>query len=157
MNLERWIALVFLTLSLLYGYSAYHYPLLPFEQNMAFLPNTLPLALSVLGVIVSLIILFSRAKEVNNASTETLASIRTFKLGKTFSLIFAMLAYALLLRPIGFLLATFLFLVGCSILLGERKIHLLMPIAAIAAFGIWYLVQQTLGIFLSPWPVFLGV
>ena len=106
MNLERWIALVFLTLSLLYGYTAYHYPLLPFERNMAFLPNTLPMALSVLGIIVSLIILFSRAKQAKDANTETLASIRTFKLGKTFSLIVAMLAYAWFLRPIGFLLAT---------------------------------------------------
>ena len=121
---------------------------------MAFLPNTLPLALCVLGVIAALVILFSPRRGSEESNSETLASIKTFELGKTFSLIAAMLAYALLLRPMGFLGATFLFIVGSSILLGERRLYLLIPIATVAAFGVWYLVQQTLGIFLSPWPAF---
>lgn len=154
MKLERWIALVFLTLSLVYGLAAYRYPLLPFERNMVFLPNTLPMALCVLGVIVSLIILFSPRQSPENSASETLDSIKTFEIAKTLSLIGAMLAYALLLRPLGFLGATFCFIVGSSILLGERRFIVLLPIATGAALGVWYLVQQTLGIFLSPWPAF---
>ena len=47
MPLDRIVALVFLVVSVAYGVAAFNYPLLPFERNMAFLPNTLPMALSV--------------------------------------------------------------------------------------------------------------
>ena len=39
---------------------------------------------------------------------------------------------------------------------GERKFHLLVPIAIATAGLIWYLVQETLGIFLRPWPAFFS-
>ena len=50
MALDKWIAVFFLVVCVIYGYAAYTYPLLPFELNMTFLPNTLPMVLSVLGV-----------------------------------------------------------------------------------------------------------
>jgi putative tricarboxylic transport membrane protein len=68
-----------------------------------------------------------------------------------------MVAYALLLRPLGFLGSTVGFLVIGSMILGERRLHILIPVALIASGGIWYLVQEVLGIFLRPWPFFLGV
>ena len=73
------------------------------------------------------------------------------------TLIGLMIAYALLLRPIGFLAATVGFLTIGSLVLGERRLHILIPVAVIAAVGIWYLVQEVLGIFLRPWPFFMGV
>jgi putative tricarboxylic transport membrane protein len=33
----------------------------------------------------------------------------------------------------------------------------MIPVALIATVGIWYLVQEVLGIFLRPWPFFLGM
>lgn len=158
MALDRWIALFFLIISLVYGYAAYNYPLLPFERGMAFLPNTQPMALSVLGVIVSLIILFSPRSRSDDEAVEgiDLAQVRQFKIGQTLGLVAAMVLYALLLRPIGFLAATSLFIAGCAVILGERKFHVLIPIAIVTAVGIWYLVQETLGIFLRPWPWFVG-
>jgi putative tricarboxylic transport membrane protein len=63
----------------------------------------------------------------------------------------------LLLRPAGFLFSTTAFLAVGAILLGERKLHILLPIALIAAGSVWYLVQEVLGIFLRPWPFFLGM
>ncbi len=158
MALDRWIALFFLAISLVYGYAAFHYPLLPFERGMAFLPNTQPMALSVLGAVVSLFILFSpkpRDDSVGDKSID-LDRLRQFKVGQALLLALAMVAYALLLRPIGFLAATALFIAGCSIALGERKFHVLIPIAIVTAGVIWYLVQETLGIFLRPWPWFIG-
>jgi putative tricarboxylic transport membrane protein len=67
-----------------------------------------------------------------------------------------MVLYAVLLRPIGFIAATSLFIVGSSVLLGERKLWLLIPVALVATYLVWYLVQQTLGIYLRPWPGFIG-
>lgn len=158
MALDRWVAIVFLAISLVYGYAAFNYPLLPFERNMVFLPNTLPMVLSVLGVIATLVILFSpRApRDPDGLGDIDRVQLREFKIGQTLGLVGAMVLYALLLRPIGFLAATTLFIAGTSIILGERKIHVLIPIAVVTAGGIWYLVQETLGIFLRPWPAFLS-
>jgi putative tricarboxylic transport membrane protein len=157
MALDRWVAIVFLAISLVYGYAAFNYPLLPFERNMSFLPNTLPMALSVLGVLLSLLIaLGPRAKpSEGDLGDIDLETVRSFKLGQAFGLVAAMVLYAVLLRPIGFLAATSLFIVGSAFVLGERKFHILVPVAVVTAVGIWYLVQETLGIFLRPWPLFL--
>lgn len=158
MALDRWIAILFLAVSLVYGYAAYNYPLLPFERNMVFLPNTLPMVLSVLAVVVSLIIAVApkAPKDVDGLGDIDLAQFRKFKIGQTLGLVGAMVLYALLLRPIGFLTATALFIAGTSIILGERKFHVLVPIAVVTSGAIWYLVQETLGIFLRPWPAFLS-
>lgn len=157
MTLDRWIAIIFLVISLVYGFAAFNYPLLPFERNMAFLPNTLPMALSVLGAIIAVIIIFSPKPtgESEKLGHISLAEVRQFRLGQTLGLVMAMVLYALLLRPIGFLAATTLLIAGCSIVLGERKFYVLIPIAVLTAVLIWYLVQETLGIFLRPWPWFL--
>ena len=158
MALDRWIAILFLAIALVYGYAAYNYPLLPFERNMVFLPNTLPMVLSVLAVVVSLIIVVApRApKDPDGLGDIDLAQLRRFKIGQTLGLVGAMVLYALLLRPIGFLTATALFIAGTSIILGERKFHVVVPIAVVTSGAIWYLVQETLGIFLRPWPAFLS-
>ncbi len=157
MNLDRWIALLFLLVCMVYGLAAVNYPLLPFERNMSFLPNTLPMALSAFGIIVALYILLTAKSRVNGEATLlSMQDVKQLKIGQAVGLICAMIGYALLLRPIGFIPATTLFIAITSTLLGERKFHCLIPIALIAAFSIWYLVQQTLGIYLRPWPQFIS-
>ena len=63
-----------------------------------------------------------------------------------------MVAYALCLRPVGFVLATCSFLFFASVVLGERKYYVVLPIALTSAFAIWYIVHHLLGVYLSPWP-----
>jgi putative tricarboxylic transport membrane protein len=67
-----------------------------------------------------------------------------------------MLVYALSLRSLGFLAATFLFLALGGLLLGERRYWLLVLVAAVASYGIWYLVDSVLGIYMTPYPAFVG-
>ncbi len=161
MTLDRAIAGIFVLLCLIYGYTAFvamEASLLPFELNMTFLPNTMPKWLSVLGVIVGLVVVIQSAPKENDeidASEIDYRNLRQYKLGQALFLLGLMLAYALLLRPIGFLAATTLFLTGGSIILGERNYKLLFPITVSTAFIIWYLVQEVLGIFLRPWPWFI--
>ena len=159
MKLDKWIAILFLLLCLIYGYTAFTYELLPFERNMSFLPNTMPMTLSVLGGILALVLIF--APETAPDDGEVLGNIevsklRQYKLGQAIVLLLAMVAYALALRPIGFMASTVLFLAGGSFILGERRYLIMIPIAVIGAFGIWYLVQEMLGIFLRPWPWFIA-
>ena len=160
MALDKWIAVLFLVVAVAYGYASFTYPLLPFERNMVFLPNTLPMALSVIGIILSLVVILS-PKPQADADGKVLGDVdldelRKFKLGQAFGLVAAMVLYAVALRPIGFIAATTVFLIGAGWILGERKIQLMLPIALVAALLIWFLVQQALGIFLRPLPWFLA-
>lgn len=158
MKLEKWIAVLFLLLSLIYGYTAFTYELLPFEQNMSFLPNTMPMVLSVLGGILALILIFAPETAPDGGEVQgniDVTNLRQYKLGQAMALLVAMVVYALALRPIGFLAATVLFLFGGSYILGERRYLIMIPIAFIGASTIWYLVQEILGIFLRPWPWFI--
>jgi len=158
MKLDKWIAVLFLLFSLIYGYTAYSYELLPFERNMTFLPNTLPMVLSVLGIILAMVLIFTPAATADSGEEQgntDASNPRQYKPGQALVLLVAMAPYALALRPSGFIAATILFLAGCSFVLGERRYLVMIPIAVTGAFVIWYLVQELLGIFLRPWPGFI--
>ncbi|MHA1152172.1 MAG: tripartite tricarboxylate transporter TctB family protein [Alphaproteobacteria bacterium] len=160
MALDKSIAVVFLVIAIIYGYAFYTYPLLPFERNMVFLPNTLPMVLSGLGILFSLIIILTSGKP-EDADGEALGDfdisrLRDYKTGQALGLIAAMVVYALALRPIGFIVATTLFLFGTGWILGERKLTAMILSALAGAGCIWYLVQEVLGIFLRPLPWFMS-
>ncbi len=161
MTLDRAIAGIFILICLIYGYTAFvtmEANLLPFELNMVFLPNTMPKLLSILGVIVGLVVVIQTGPKTNteiDPSEIDYRNMRQYKLAQALFLLALMVAYALLLRPIGFLIATTSFLAGGSMILGERKYIVLIPVAVFTAFLIWYLVQEVLGIFLRPWPWFI--
>lgn len=176
MALDRWIALVFVALCCVYGYAAFFTMdqlLPPILQRNPVWPSTFPKILAVSGVIVGLIVLFGakppkvdaaakargqdpapQEKEPDSAVID-LNRLGDYNLGQAVILLLAMVVYALLLRPMGFWFATVAFLVAGGTLLGERKFHILIPVAVIATGVIWYLVQEVLGIFLSPLPSFM--
>ena len=160
MQLDRWIAFVILCISLIYGYSAFFVMdelLAPFLKRNPIWPSTFPKILSVLAVATSLIILLKieRPVEGNSSSDIDLSELKNYKIKEAITLLGLMVAYALLLRPVGFLLSTISFLSLGGMVLGERKIFILIPITTLATLIIWYLVQGVLGIFLRPLPFFL--
>jgi putative tricarboxylic transport membrane protein len=161
MALDRWIALVILSICLIYGYAAFFTMdqlLPPFMQRNPIWPSTFPKVLSVLGAVLALAILLGVEKGADGPKPGEInyRRLTDYKLGQAFTLIALMILYALLLRPIGFLPATVGFLVGGGLILGERGYLRLVVVSGIAAGAVWYLVQQVLGIFLSPWPAFLA-
>ena len=160
MALDKSIAVLFLVIAIIYGYASYTYPLLPFELNMVFLPNTMPMVLSGLGILLSLIIILTPTKTVD-ADEDALGDfdiprLRDHKTGQALGLIAAMVLYALALRPVDFMAATTLFLFGTGWILGERKLHVMILCALLGAGVIWYLVQEVLGVFLRPLPWFMS-
>ena len=158
MTLERGIAVLFLAFCVAYGYTAFvtmQDELLPFELGMAFLPNSLPKVLSVAGALAALfVIIGARAPgdAKGGAGTLDLASLQRTHILQAVSLLGAMAAYAVLLRPIGFIGSTALFLSGAALILGERRIVRLLAISIGAAFAVWVLVEKLLDIVLRPWP-----
>ncbi|MEM7296301.1 MAG: tripartite tricarboxylate transporter TctB family protein [Pseudomonadota bacterium] len=165
MALDRWIALVILGLALAYGYGAFFTMdqlLPPFMQRNPIWPSTFPKVLSILSILCALVIIFGIESPGDtprdaNPSVIVYRKLKDFKLGQAALLLALMVAYALVLRPIGFIAATVLFLVIGSAILGERKWHVMVPTSVIAAGIVWYLVQGVLGIFLRPLPAFMGV
>lgn len=159
MALDRWIALVLLGICLAYGYAAWFTMdgnLAPFMKRNPIWPSTFPKVLSILGIICSSIILLGLEKSQAKEAEIDYRRLHEYKLGQAIALLALMVAYALLLRPMGFLFSTSAFLILGSALLGERKWIVMIVISALATFVVWYLVQEVLGIYLRPLPGFLG-
>ncbi|EFO33841.1 conserved hypothetical protein [Roseibium sp. TrichSKD4] len=160
MALDRWIALIILIICSIYGYTAFFTMdagLPPFMQRNPMWPSTFPKVLSVLAIITSLIVLLGLEKGNGEEKAPEInyRRLTDYKLGQALMLLGLMVAYALFLRPAGFLISTTVFLVAGAAILGERKMHILIPVGLVAAGSIWYLVQEVLGIFLRPWPFFM--
>ena len=158
MTLERWIGLLFLLFCCVYGYAAFFgmdHLLPPILKRAPVWPSSFPKILSVVGAITAIAVILSSSPADKVDSAESGIDYRRlyeYKFGQALMLIGSMVVYALLLRPLGFIAATTLFLIGGSLVLGERRFHLMVPIAIVGTLFVWYLVQEVLGIFLSPWP-----
>jgi len=161
MALDRWIALIILAIALAYGYAAWFtmdVGLPPFMQRNPIWPSTFPKVLSVMAVLTALVILLGLEKPARAQKEPDIDYRRLgeYKIGQAAILLGLMVAYALLLRPAGFLFSTMGFLIIGATVLGERRYLILVPVAGLATGLIWYLVQVVLGIFLRPWPFFMG-
>ncbi|MEM7072080.1 MAG: tripartite tricarboxylate transporter TctB family protein [Pseudomonadota bacterium] len=161
MALDRWIALVAMLVFLVYGYASFFTmdeALPPVLRRNPVWPSSFPKILSVLGLCVSIAIALGLEKQ-SKAQTSgelDLANPLKYKIGQALALLGMMVLYALTLRSLGFILATFLFLVAGSLILGERRYLAMIITALIASTGIWYLVSQTLGIYLPVMPALFG-
>ena len=159
MALDRWVALVLLGICLIYGYTAWFMmdgALPPIMKRLAVWPSSFPKVLSIAGIILSSVVLLGVEKGEEKMGDIDYRRLHEYKLGQALVLLGLMVAYAILLRPAGFLLATSGFLIGGSMILGERRWFVMIVVSTIATFGIWYLVQEVLGIFLRPLPYFMG-
>lgn len=160
MALDRWIALIILLICLAYGYTAFFTMdqlLPPILQRSPVWPSSFPKVLFVGGAFFSLIVLLGLEKtpEKDRAPDINLSRLGDYNFGQAIVLIAVMIGYALLLRPLGFLLSTFLFLMIGSFALGERRYLIMSIVAVTASVSIWYLVEKVLGIFLRPLPLML--
>ena len=162
LSINRWIALGMLAFSSGYGYLALTYRILPFEQFLAMKPNTLPIGLAVAGMICSAVLLLMPDSQISCSSEENkvigsdqkyLESPENFEWGKGIGLLILAVIYTLSLRQAGFLIATSMFLSIGGLMLGERKVWILLTVSCLAAFLVWYLVDEVLSIFMRPWPM----
>lgn len=160
MALDRWIALVFLLICLAYGYAAFFSmdaSIPPFMKRNPVWPSTFPKVLAVMGILSSLYVLIGFEKSAEEKTPDIdYRRLWDYNLGQAILLLALMVLYALMLRPAGFLASTSVFLIAGALILGERRIFTLLIVALIATVGIWYLVEQVLGIFLRPLPFFMG-
>ncbi len=138
-------AMVFLCLSVAYGYYAGQIPMLPGDEFEPFNAQTVPSALAVLGAVLSLVLLVSTRMDTNQ---------RLRLGGYDFVLVALLLVlvvlFAIALEWLGFLVSTVLFLIGGYWLLGERRIKILLIASVPFAVFIWFALSQLLDIYLAP-------
>ncbi|GGF02879.1 tripartite tricarboxylate transporter TctB family protein [Stappia taiwanensis] len=168
---DRLGALLMLVFSLGYGVMIFDIPLLPFQANQAFTARTMPQALSVLGIVLSLALLLRpvSAAETNEEAAWRQAmrqllrptpadeeGRRTHPLVRVALLCALMVVYGLTVRPFGFLLSTTVFLAGGMFVLGERRLWLLLGVSIAVTLFFWVLMTQFLGVYIAPLPQVLG-
>ncbi len=159
MALDRWIAFFLLLAFAIYGYTAFFTMdelLPPIMQRNPVWPSSFPKVLAIGGTVSALIVLLGFEKSSDpDAADINYRKLTQYKLGQALGLLGLMVVYALVLRPLGFIVATFLFLALGSLVLGERRYLIIAIVSGLAAGGIWYLVNVVLGIFLPALPSFM--
>jgi len=160
MALDRWIALIIALVFLIYGHTAFFGMddlLPPILKRNPIWPSTFPKILSIVGVLAAITVLLNFEKSARQVGDDMdISKWRHYRLFDAVALIAGIVVYALALRSLELLAATFLFLSRGGLLLGERRYWLLIPVAATASYGIWYLVDSVLGIYMTPYPTFMG-
>lgn len=137
--------MIFLVLSVAYGYYAYQIRMFPGDQFEPFNAQTLPVALAWAGGIVSILMLATADRSPGNKLV--IAGLDVALVTKLMILVFL---FAQALEWIGFLLSTILFLVAGYWLLGERRIKTLFIASVPFAVGFWLLLAKLLEIYLAP-------
>lgn len=137
--------LIFLCLSVAYGYYAQEIPLLPGEEFEPFTPQTMPNALAFLCGILSIALIISGSRSEEDKLT--LVGLRFRLIG---ALVLLVVIFALALEWLGFLVSTIIFLVIGYRLLGERRPKTLFLASVPFACGLWFILTQLLDIYLAP-------
>lgn len=115
------------------------------HSNESLTARSMPTALAALGILFGLGLL-GRTKS-SGANPFLGLDLR---LGLGFLAL--MSGYALTIRPVGFILSTFVFLVAGFWLLGERRWLKNCFIAGVVVTVFWLLMTQVLSVYLPPWP-----
>ena len=146
MSRERTGGLVFLLISVFYGWGATRIPSLPVDATEAMNARSLPYLLTALGIAMSLALMLRKDAATAEATTEATPAHWSTAL----ALLALVVAYALLLDWLGFLACTGLFLFAGFGLLGERRWLRSALVAAGLVLTLWGLLVTGLGIYLAP-------
>lgn len=113
-----------------------------------FTAGTLPVGLAVAAILLCLLQLLLSFRAAPDARVSD--AVRGYRWKPPLLLIVAMSAYAWLFTVLGFLLASFLFLVAGFLILGERRLTVAASVAAGLVGFLWMLLTGVFGIHLDP-------
>jgi putative tricarboxylic transport membrane protein len=152
-NPEKVGALFFLALSIAYGLYAFKIPLIFLAQEETFNARTMPFVLSILGAVLSLLIIILPSVE-----SEKPASVKKIFQGLDWPraglFIALMVAYSIAMTWLGFVIASILFLGIGFYLLGERRVKIMLIGSIPLVIGIWLLMSKILGMYIAPGEIF---
>ena len=143
-------ALFFLMISVFYGYYAREIKLYPGDELEAMTARTLPIVLSLSGIVFSLVLL------VTSRQKTSVIFSRDLDWKPVVILMLLTILYGLLLDWFGFFISTVLFLIGGFRTLGEKRIKILLLVSLPFVFIFWFSLTQLLDIYLAPGRIFGG-
>lgn len=146
-------AAFFLALSLVYGVLALDIPLTFVGEDEVFTARTLPYALSIVGIIISSLILILPS-ESSEKKAQVPEIFRGLEWSRVIQLAVLMIFYGLTIKWLGFILSTSLFLSGGYWILGERRIKVLLLASIPVVVVFWFLMTKLLGVYLAPGEIF---
>ncbi|MGL4614738.1 MAG: tripartite tricarboxylate transporter TctB family protein [Shewanella sp.] len=141
-------SLLFIAVFTGYGVLAWQIPLLPFEEFEVVTSSTMPKIYASMGLMFSLFCLVAVLLK-GNTLQQGGAQLTKAALQQTAALMVLMVLYAAGLEPLGFIAATFLFLVAGFWLMGERRFKILLLASVPVVLLFWVLMTQVLGIYLA--------
>ena len=142
---DRFGGLLFLLLSITYGYYAADIPLLPGDKFEPFHAQTMPYWLSGLGIIFSILLVVLKP-----APTLESESISNSNLVLMLGLMAFTFAFSVALPWLGFPITTSIFLASSYWLLGERRPKILVFASVPFALVFWLLLTQVLDVYIAP-------
>lgn len=146
--------LLFLGLSVVYGFYAYEIRMFPSDQFEPFNAQTVPVALSWIGGVIAILMLATASKDPYDK-----LSFGGLDIALVAKLMVLVWVFAQALQWFGFLLSTIGFLMVGYWLLGERRLKTLIMASVPFGLGFWFLLAQVLEIYLAPgqiWHWLLG-
>ncbi len=159
MRKDKYGALFFLLISVAYGLKAFDIPLTILAQRETFNARTLPIGLAIAGVVLSFLILVLPSVDEKDGSATLKQAVSGLDWKRVFLLLGLMVFYGLIMKFLGFVIASVLFLMGGMWVLGERRWWLMLLSAIPLVLFIWVLMAQLLGMYIAPGEIFyiLGV
>ena len=155
---EKVGALVIMLFSIAYGSMALKIPLSFLAQNEFFTSRTMPYALAVLGIVIALMILV-----MPTADPEGKRSLKEETRGMDWKtailLVIGMILYGLVMKWLGFMISSILFLLVGFYVLGERRIKRMLLASIPLVILLWFVMSSLLGVYIAPGEIFyiLGV
>ncbi len=155
---EKVGALVMLLFSLAYGYQATQIPLSFLSQQEFFTPRTMPYALAVTGFVLSFLILVLPTVD-EQGKTSLAEETQGMDWKPAIQLVGLMLFYGLVMKWLGFVIASIIFLLIGFRILGERRIKRMLLAAIPLVLVLWVVMSMLLGVYIAPGEIFhmLGI
>jgi putative tricarboxylic transport membrane protein len=153
MNREKTGALFILALSIGYCVLAFKIPLIFLSQGEALNARTMPYALSIAGIVLSLLILILPGLEKEKVVTAQ-AALKGLDWKRAAWLTGLMIVYSLAMPWIGFVIASIVFLAGGFLVLGERNLKVILIASIPMVLVLWFLLSKVLGMYIAPGELF---
>lgn len=145
---DRVGAMIFLVLSLCYGYQTTQIPMFPGDEYEPFTARTLPTLLTYAGVAMSLLLL------VVGQPDKKSGAVMTFNWKLLIGFLVLMALYGAGLTYLGFVLATGFFLMAGFYILGERRKSILFGASFPFVIALYLLLTKGLDVYLEPGLIF---
>jgi putative tricarboxylic transport membrane protein len=150
---EKMGALLILALSIAYGLYAFKIPLIFLSQGETLNARTMPYALSIAGIVLSLLIIilpsFDKAKAVT--VKETLSGLDWRRTARLTGLL---IVYSLSMPWVGFVIASIGFMAGGTMILGERNPKIILLASIPLVIMLWFILTKVLGMYIAPGELF---